>query len=202
MDIQTRRRFIEITKRRIKPGSGSTALFLTTRTWTNPVTNLNDLITVPYVIVDGVATRLYRPERMTLDLGILIHYSQAERLYQNLRTKAILIGELSIGGTSWELPDKTVLNILTDDRPWIDRALAQPRMSPDGQPVIDLPYLILMKLAASRTTDISDISRMLGQANDEDLERVRKIIEVYDRESLEDLESLIQLGKLEFDGNS
>jgi len=199
MNVQTRRKFIEITKRRIKPGSGSTALFLTTRTWTNPVTNLSSLITVPYVIVGGVATRLYMPERMTLDLDILIHHNQADRLYQDLGTKAILIGELSIGGTSWELPDKTVLDILADDRPWVNQALAQPKMSPDGQPVIDLPYLVLMKLAASRTTDISDISRMLGQANDEDLDRVRNVIEVYDRESLEDLESLIQLGKLEFE---
>ena len=112
MNIQTRRKFIEITKRRIKPGAGSTALFLTTRTWTNPVTNLSSLITVPYVIIADVATRLYMPERMTLDLDILIHYSQADRLYQDLGTKAILIGELSIGGTSWELPDKTVLDIL------------------------------------------------------------------------------------------
>jgi hypothetical protein len=41
---------------------------------------------------------------------------------------------------------------------------------------------------------------MLGQANDEDLDRVRNTIKVYDRESLEDLESLIELGKLELDG--
>ena len=61
-------------------------------------------------------------------------------------------------------------------------------------------YLVLMKLVASRTTDISDISRMLGQANDGDLDRVRNTIKVYDRESLEDLESLIELGKLELGG--
>lgn len=197
MNLQARRKFIEITKRRIKPGSGSTLAFLTTRTWKNPVTNLRDLITVPYVIVGGVATRLYMPERMTLDLDILIHRGQADRLYQELKEKATLIGELSIGGTSWQLPDQTVLDILTDDRAWVSQALAQPQIAPDGQPVIDLPYLVLMKLAASRTTDISDISRMLGQANDQDLERVRSVISVYDYQSLEDLESLIQLGKLE-----
>jgi hypothetical protein len=198
MNIETRTKFIEITKRRIKPGSGSNVAFLTNRTWTSVVTNLSDLITVPYVIVDGVATRLYMPERMTLDLDILIHTDRAAELYQDLATKAVLIGELSIGGTSWELPDKTVLDILTDDRPWVNKALEQPKISPDGQPVIDLPYLTLMKLAASRMTDISDISRMLGQASESDLDRVRNVIATYDRESLEDLESLIQLGKLEF----
>ncbi len=54
-----------------------------------------------------------------------------------------------------------------------------------------------MKLEAIRTTDISDISRMLRQASDLELDRVRKTIEGYDRNSVEYLESLIQLGKIE-----
>jgi hypothetical protein len=66
-------------------------------------------------------------------------------------------------------------------------------------------FLVLMKLEASRTTDISDISRMLGQASDLEFDQVRKTIpqsgryanEMYDRNSMEDLESLIQLGKIE-----
>ncbi len=197
MNAKLRKKFIEITRRRISPGAGSTVAFLKTRTWTHPVTNLSELITVPYVIVGGVATRLYMPERFTLDLDILIHTDRSSQLYTDLATKATQIGELSIGGTSWELPDKTVLDILTSNLPWVELALSQPKFSPDGQPVIDLPYLVLMKLAASRTTDISDISRMLGQADEPDLERVRNIIETYDRNSIEDLESLIQLGKLE-----
>ncbi|WP_309738337.1 MULTISPECIES: hypothetical protein [unclassified Chamaesiphon] len=107
------------------------------------------------------------------------------------------MGDLSIGGTSWELPDKTILDIITSDRRWVKTALLYPRVGADGQPVISLPYLVLMKLEASRTTDISDISRMLGQANDLELDEVRRTIELYDPHSLEDLESLIQLGKIE-----
>jgi hypothetical protein len=101
--------------------------------------------------------------------------------------------------------DKTILDIVTSQQAWVVQALLQPRIGADGQPVISLPYLVLMKLAASRTTDISDISRMLGQASDVELDEVRKTIpqsgryanEKYDRNSLEDLESLIQLGKIE-----
>jgi hypothetical protein len=52
-------------------------------------------------------------------------------------------------------------------------------------------------MEASRTTDLSDISRMLGQASDRELDEVREVIKMYDADSLEDLESLIQLGKLE-----
>ncbi|NJQ96735.1 MAG: hypothetical protein HC784_01530 [Hydrococcus sp. CSU_1_8] len=197
MNVKLRRKFIELTKRRIKPGSGSVDTHLLSRTWSYPVANLSQLITVPYIIVGGVATRLYMPERMTLDLDILIHTDRANELYQSLKSKAIFVGDLSIGGTSWELSDKTILDILVNNSTWVNSALKTPKTAPDGQPVIDLPYLILMKLAASRTTDISDISRMLGQASNNDLQRVKDVIKTYDRESLEDLDSLIELGRLE-----
>lgn len=162
------------------------------------MTNLRDLISTPYAIVGGVATRLYMPERMTDDLDILIHSSQVDRAYAQLAQQNMRrIGELSIGGTSWELPDRTILDIISSDRPWVEKALQHPRISPDNQPVIDLPYLVLMKLEASRTNDLSDISRMLGLASDRELDEVRRAIEMYDPNSLEDLESLILLGKLE-----
>jgi hypothetical protein len=198
MDLQTRQKFIAISLRRVKPGSGSTNEFLATRTWRKKVTDLRELINTPYVIVGGVATRLYMPERMTDDLDILIHSSQVEEAYANLSAQKVrLIGDLSIGGTSWELPGEVVLDIISSDQPWVKMALLHPRISPDNQPVIDLPYLVLMKMEASRTTDLSDISRMLGQASDRELDEVREVIKMYDANSLEDLESLIQLGKLE-----
>jgi hypothetical protein len=198
MNVLTRQKFIQLTLRRVKPGSGSTQTFLKNRTWNKQVTDLREIIQVPYVIVGGVATRLYMPERMTDDLDILIHEEEAPQAYQNLTDRqAKKMGDLSIGGTSWELPDKTILDIITSQQAWVVQALLQPRIGADGQPVISLPYLVLMKLAASRTTDISDISRMLGQASDLELDEVRKTIEKYDRNSLEDLESLIQLGKIE-----
>lgn len=198
MDVLTRQKFIQITLRRVKPGSGSTREFLTTRTSRKQVTDLRPLIQVPYVIIDGVATRLYMPERMTDDLDILIHEDRAEQAYLDLsRGQAKRMGDLSISGTSWELLDKTILDIITSDRVWVTTALLYPRIGADGQPVISLSYLVLMKLEASRTTDISDISRMLGQASDMELDEARKVVEMYDPNSLEDLESLIQLGKIE-----
>ena len=81
MDVLTRQKFIQLTLRRVKPGSGSTNEFLTTRTWNKQVTDLRRIIQVNYVIVDGVATRLYMPERMTYDLDILIHEDEAAQAY-------------------------------------------------------------------------------------------------------------------------
>jgi hypothetical protein len=80
---------------------------------------------------------------------------------------------LSIGGASWELPDGTVLDVISSEQSWVAQALLYPRVSPDGQPVIDLPFLVLMKLGASQTTDLSDISRMRGLADDRSLAEVK-----------------------------
>lgn len=81
--------------------------------------------------------------------------------------------------------------------PWIKTALAKPQKDPAGYPVIDLPYLTLMKLAATRAQDWADISRMLGWASEETLNQVRKIVARYSPEDSPDLESLIFIGQKE-----
>jgi hypothetical protein len=89
------------------------------------------------------------------------------------------------------------LDVLEFDNPWVTDALQNPQFSPDGLPVIALPYLVLMKMQASRAQDLADISRMLGAADDKDLEAVRRAIQCYLPGDSEDLESLILLGKME-----
>ena len=70
---QKRKQFIKLVMKYVKKGSGSSIECLNSRSWTYPVANLNELIKQsPFVIVGGVATRLYRSERMTLNLDILV----------------------------------------------------------------------------------------------------------------------------------
>jgi hypothetical protein len=52
-------------------------------------------------------------------------------------------------------------------------------------------------MEAQRPQDWADVSRMLGWANDKDLDEVRATIKKYAPQDLEDLESLIFLGKKE-----
>ena len=82
---------------------------------------------------------------------------------------------------------------------WLEEALNKPRMGPDGQPYIDLPWLVLLKLAASRSQDLADLSRMLGAAGDADLERIRDIVKKFGPTDAQDVESLIRMGRLEAD---
>ena len=54
-----------------------------------------------------------------------------------------------------------------------------------------------MKLLASRSQDLADISRMLGGATENELQEVTAIINQYLPSAEEDLNRLIMLGKLE-----
>ena len=169
------------------------------RTWNYPVTSLNNVIKqAPFVVVGDVATRLYMPERMTLGLDILVRAGDAELIYENLRqANGQKIGELSIAGSQWELDDGASLDVLEFEGNWVNEALNSPNYTSDGLPIIDLPYLVLMKLMAGRSQDIADISRMLGCAEDVQLQKVRSVINQYLPSAVEDLDSLVVLGKLE-----
>lgn len=185
--------------KRVKPGTGSSLDFLNQRTWIYPVTNLKTIILqAPFVIVGGIATRLYMPERNTLDLDILILSEDALLVYQDLeRAKSRRIGNLSIPGSQWQLSDGTSLDVIESTTSWATEAIANPNYAPDGLPIIALPYLVLMKLTASRSQDLADISRMMGGTEESQLQEVRRIVQVYLPSAAEDLESLITLGKLE-----
>ncbi|MBA3533509.1 MAG: hypothetical protein H0T73_16445, partial [Ardenticatenales bacterium] len=94
-------------------------------------------------------------------------------------------------------PERMEVDLLWGSAPWVKEALAHPRQDGAGYPVLDLPYLILMKIEASRAVDFGELTRMLGLASDEELGRVREVIKKYASDAVDDLESLIYLGKLE-----
>jgi hypothetical protein len=63
--------------------------------------------------------------------------------------------------------------------------------------VVGLPYLVILKMEAQRPQDWADISRMLGWASESELDQVRAAVARYMPEDVEDLESLIFLGRKE-----
>lgn len=200
--IPRRKALLELALRRARPGSGSTLDFLTTRTWKDPGVDLHRLQT-PFVIVGGVATALYMPLRLTLDVDLLVLAADAPRLHRELgQGGCTRKGLLTIGGTSWQTPDGNLVDVLEWSETWVQVAIQTPNRSPDGLPVIALPYLVLMKLAASRPQDLADLSRMLGLADEATLRQVRDTVAAYRGEDAADLESLITLGQLELAGDS
>jgi len=105
--------------------------------------------------------------------------------------------DLSIGGSSWELPDGLVLDVLESAAPWTRAAVEHPARTAEGWPVIALPYLVALKLEASRERDLRDIATMLAHADELALDAVRAIVDRYLPDAGEDLESLLVIGQLE-----
>lgn len=151
-----------------------------------------------YVVVGGLATRLYMPERATLDTDILVHRCDEEKAEQALRqAHCRKTGVLAIGGSTWSMPGGRSLDLLALDEAWVCEAITSAVRDEEGIPYIDLSYLVLMKLGAGRVQDLADVSRMLGCASTSRVEMVRDVVRQFRPQDSEDLESLAALGRLE-----
>lgn len=165
----------------------------------NPWPDLRPILKgIDWAIVGGVATRAYMPERMTKDMDILVHQRDGEAVIAKLEDAGYRVeSQLAIPGVLMLSPEGVEVDVLFGDEPWLGKALAHPAKDPAGYPVIALPYLVILKMNAQRTRDMGDLGTMLGWADDADLDEVRAVVQEYAPEDLEDLESLIFIGKRE-----
>jgi hypothetical protein len=198
---EVRARILEIARRRQKPGRGSSLQFLRQRTamkqWPDLTGVLGD---IRWATVEGVATRHYAPERATVDLDALIERSTAPASRQRLQAAGFhFVGELTVGGSTRTAPDGTAVDLLEADAPWVTTALEQAQQNRDlqGLPVLPFPYFIVMKLQSGRTLHLADVTRMLGLASDADLDATREAIRQLMPDAVDDLESMIVLGRME-----
>jgi hypothetical protein len=171
--------------------------------------NVHELLSgLAYVVIGGVATRNYMPERFTKDVDVLVSPSAFNEAQAHLRAKGwrelqllhFSSDGLTLRGATWSKEDEEI-DLITADAPWVEEAVATPAFDADGMRVVSLPFLILMKLDASRVQDTSDVARMLALADDETVDRARKVIRRYSSDSLavEDFESLLQIGRWELE---
>lgn len=155
----------------------------------------------PYVVVGGLATALYMPERMTRDVDVLTTSAHYEQLADELRAAFCRrLGTLGIGGWLWETADGIEFDVLVSDTVWAREAVAHPNCAPDGTPIVALPYLALMKLQAGRAQDVADLSRMLGGADTIAWAAVVDVLARYgDADMVENATRLRALGLLEYE---
>jgi hypothetical protein len=197
-----RRTLIAIAQRRQKPGTGSSIALLTRRTAEVKWFDLTPVLApLKWAVVGAVATRHYMAERTTKDLDVVIIATSAEKVRQKLQAGGLTYqGELAIKGSHWLTPDNQPIDVLEGQESWWNEAVDEAQNNHDlqGLPIVPLPYLILSKFKAGRLQDIADISRMLGGATSQELDKVRAIFTQHcTTDEIEDLESLITLGKLE-----
>jgi len=151
-------------------------------------------------VIGAVATRQYMPERATRDLDLIVAAKDLNDVGERLLAAGYKpAGTLAIGGSSWLSPDAHEIDVLAGHEEWWPTAIhdAQANRDAQGLPILSLPYLVLMKLRASRAQDLADISRMLGQAGESQLRETREVVGRYAPKDLPDLQSLVELGRLE-----
>lgn len=156
---------------------------------------------IPWAIVGAVATRAYMPERATKVLDVLAHVDDADEVIERLEAAGyVKVSRLAVPGYLLRSPDGVDVDVIFGEYPWLIEALTHRRPDPAGFPVLDLPYLVLMKTEASHVHDMGDVSRMLGLASEKELTHIRNVAKRYAPYLLDDIESLIYLGKVEMQG--
>jgi hypothetical protein len=194
-----RRLLIDLALARGRPGMGSGEAFMRGRTAIQHFPDLRGILAgIDWVVVEATATRAYMPERYTQDLDILIRAADEEWVAERLIAAGYeRAAELGISGAAFTGSNDLEVGVLFGEAAWLEEGLARPNRDAAGLPVLDLPYLVLMKLAAGRVRDIGDVATMLGWADDEALTRVRDAVDRYSPADRADLESLIYLGRRE-----
>ena len=199
--VQRRKLYINISRRKLRTGQGSSRAFLSRRTTDMIWTDLTAILTpIHYAVVGGVATRLYMPERFTKDIDVIVAASTASLVRAKLTQAGLQYqADLSlVRGSTWLAPNGQEIDVLEGAETWWPEALAEAQTNLDGQglPVVPLRYLVLMKYQSGRAQDLADIERMLGQSSESQLGAIRTLFQRQLPNDVEDLESLIELGKL------
>ena len=165
----------------------------------NPWPDLRPILKgIDWAIIGGVATRAYMPERVTKDLDILVRAEDGETVIKRLEAAWYrIVSRLAVPGYLMRSPEGIELDVLFGNDPWLKEALTNPAKDPAGYPVVKLPYLVIMKMESQRARDLGDLGTMLGWASETELDEVRAVIKRYAPEDMDDLESLIFIGKKE-----
>ena len=85
----------------------------------NPWPDLRPILRgIDWVIVGGVATRAYMPERMTKDMDILVHQSDGEAVVAKLEEAGYqIISRLAIPGDAMRSPEGMEIDVIFGNHP-------------------------------------------------------------------------------------
>jgi len=205
-----RRTVIDMAVRRQRPGYGSSLSRLEqdvfVEAWWRTVESV--LAGVPHAVIGGVAANTYMAPRFTrdLDIGVLPEQvGEAETALEAAgwrQTAPTQPTDPHLSGWTWVDPEGHELDLFVMRHPWAGDALRGTRADSDkGRlPTLPVAYLVLMKMAVSRTTDIADLARILGGRTEAELQEVRRAVRQFGGpDDADDLEQLIALGRLERD---
>ncbi len=163
---------------------------------------------LPVLVVGGVATRAYAPERHTKDIDFLVEDERFHEAAQSLSKNGFRKGHdlyfpntsLGLYGEAWSRGHEE-LDIISTPQEWCHAAFLGRAEDATGLRVIPLPYLILMKFDSARGIDQGDLTRMLGRLDDAEIERLIATVEncCGDPAFAGDIRQYAQLGRWEWE---
>ncbi|SRR5579875_190721 len=212
-EARNRRRFYldrGLRKRSIGVGSDLHALMALPRDPT--AVNPGELFgAISVLVIGGVATRAYAPERQTKDTDFLIDpdsFSEAVALLRNSgwrKTIDLFFPNSSLGirGEAFE-KEGAFIGVITSDREWVREGFARPVYDQTGLRVIPLAYLVLMKIDSAHGIDQGDLTRMLGRLDEEQVEEIAGIVDrhAHDAQAADDVRQYSLLGRMEWDSQA
>lgn len=199
---QLRHALIVMAARRHRPGTGSSVAWLK-ETGVGAVMNVPnfDFVGAPWCVVGAVAANAYMSPRQTADLDIAILARDRPQVHRALQGKGFRhVQELNIPGSTWAAPAGGNVDVLEMSQPWAADAMLKAESGRIASvPLMPLVYLVLMKLEASRSIDVGDLSRMLALATEQQLAEIRQLVGHWMPNDIEDLEQLLALGRAELE---
>ncbi|MEM8502717.1 MAG: hypothetical protein AAF716_06140 [Cyanobacteria bacterium P01_D01_bin.1] len=151
-----------------------------------------------YVIVGGIASAHYQPARFTEDIDLMVLAEDAAAVERALELAGwSQLGIISFGGSSWQSAEGELIDLLhAPGQSWVAAAIDTPIKTAEGLQIIDLPYLIILKLSATRAVDIGDIVGMLQHATEDETARIRQVIKTHRSDLIEDFEQFNAIAQL------
>lgn len=164
---------------------------------TESITSITSLLNgIPYVIVGGHAVTIHGHPRTTDDVDIMTTHEYVNDIVDRLNLD--VTHSLTIGGVAATTPSGIEIDILSPDQPWVDDAIKNAEDTKYGK-VVSKPYLVLMKIYASRSSqDDNDIIIMLQNMNENEQELSIKLVDEYFSNMSDDIRQMLELAKLGF----
>jgi hypothetical protein len=169
---------------------------------------------VPVFLVGAFAAAAYAPERYTKDVEYFVAAGRYEDAQARLRagewkqTRTLTFPNAALGlhGSAW-IPrgGGQEIDLITSEQPWAREAFASAVVrDANGERVIPLAYLVLMKLDSSRAIDQADLARVLGRLSPEHVEDVIRTVErhYHDPSAADDVRQYHEIGKWEYETES
>lgn len=144
-----------------------------------------------YAVVGGQASIMYGARRTTVDIDILASRKTIEETLSILGSNP---QPMTIGGYTVELDGIDVDLLHWNDPDWLE-PLLDAAIVENGLRVVSRPWLMLLKLLASRDIDIADVQAILRGMDDNEINDARRVIKQYAPSELDDFESFIALDR-------